>query len=93
MPRAIRNEDDTLSYRFFIEKLCIATFYLAQELPKKNLILNRMFSSTDIHQASWNTGRKFPNFEFVFKISLDLKSKLCFNFAVQQSREEERNIW
>jgi len=28
----------------------------------------------------------------VVKISLDIKSKLCFSFAVQDSREDEGNI-
>ena len=92
MPRAVRNEDATLSYSFFIAKFSIATCHLAQELPTRYLILNSAFSSTNIPQDSWNTGRKFHNFEFVFKIGLDTKSKLYFNFAVQQSREHERNI-
>lgn len=51
----------------FIEKLSLAAFHLAQELPKHYLILNSMFSSTDIPQASRNTGRNCHNFEFVFK--------------------------
>jgi len=52
MPRAVRNEDATLSYCFFFEKPSVATFHLAQELPKRFLTLNSMFSSTDIPQAS-----------------------------------------